>query len=358
MTTANDLIRVEALSLFGSVLGNAVECTPTSLIFVEGTPDEDWVGVGRLLAAQTDYTSRSLPWYVGDWMIHGEDVIGEEAAQEFDAERWDEKTLMNCRWVASRIEPARRRSELSFSHHAEVAKLKPDIQDRLLARAVDEELSRDAFREEVRAERKVERPETELPLLNAPSSLTVVLTVAGLELAVQHLEAEQQTELVERLVQDRDIPAIPAAFAPLAVASPGLRESFLCALPVSVLLAAAQKRIPQDEGVPPPYVFKTEQLRRWMVKYEALHPEDAGTGDVGDEDAPRNEDAPHADTNYTPVGGDYDDDAPVPFLLTEQGRGALRASALPVEPSGADKARDIALGLEPDAFADFTGEAT
>lgn len=347
---------VSALSLFGSVLGNAVQCTSTSLRFPEGTEDGDWVGVGQILAAQTDYTSRSLPWYVGDWMIHGEDVVGEEASQEFDPERWDEKTLLNCRWVASRIDPPRRRPELSFSHHAEVAKLLPSIQDRLLSRAVDEGLSRDAFREAVRAERKVERPETELPLLNAPSSLTVVLTVAGLELAFQHLEAEQQTELVERLVQDRDIPAIPTEFAPLAVASPGLRESFLCALPVSVLLAAAQKRIPQDEGVPPPYVFKTEQLRRWMVKYEALHPEDAGTEDAGTGDV-GDEEAADGDAGYIPVGGDYDDDAPVPFLLTEQGRDALRVSALPVEALGAGKAVDIALGLEPDAFADFTGES-
>lgn len=340
--------RVSLASLFGGTPSYAVECTPTSLSFVEGTPDADWVGVGRLLAAQTDYTSRSLPWYVGDWMLHGENVIGEESSNEFDPERWDEKTLINCRWVAKNIPPERRRASLSFSHHAEVAKLLPSIQDRLLSRAVDEGLSRDAFREAVRAERKVERPETELPLLNAPASLTVVLTVAGLELAVHHLEAEQQTELVERLVEGREMPALPAPhppFASVAAASPALRESFLDALPVSVLLAAAQKRIPED--VPPSYLRKIGQLQSWCAKNEAEHPEAEGAGDVGDDDAPG------GDAGYTPVGGDYDDDAPVPFLLTEQGRDALRVPALGMSPA------EVVAELEQDAFADANeAEAT
>jgi hypothetical protein len=42
---------------------------------------------------------------------------------------------MNMAYVAGRFAPERRRAELSFSHHAEVAALAPDEQEEWLDRA-------------------------------------------------------------------------------------------------------------------------------------------------------------------------------------------------------------------------------
>jgi len=43
-------------------------------------------------------------------------------------------SLRNNKWVADRVELSRRRDNLSFAHHAEVAKLEPDEQDYCIRR--------------------------------------------------------------------------------------------------------------------------------------------------------------------------------------------------------------------------------
>jgi hypothetical protein len=57
---------------------------------------------------------------------------------------------MNMAYVTSRFEPARRRESLSFSHHAELAALCREEQDRWLERATLERLSVRALRAELR----------------------------------------------------------------------------------------------------------------------------------------------------------------------------------------------------------------
>jgi hypothetical protein len=61
---------------------------------------------------------------------------------------------MNMTYVASRFEASRRRKSLSFSHHAELAALDRESQDRWLDRAVAERLSVRCLREELRRERR------------------------------------------------------------------------------------------------------------------------------------------------------------------------------------------------------------
>jgi hypothetical protein len=63
---------------------------------------------------------------------------------------YDTQTLMNMAYVTSRFEPARRRESLSFSHHAELAALCREEQDRWLERAALERLSVRALRAELR----------------------------------------------------------------------------------------------------------------------------------------------------------------------------------------------------------------
>jgi hypothetical protein len=51
------------------------------------------------------------------------------------------QTLMNMVYVASSVDPSRRREALSWSHHAEVAALPPEEQERWLARVEENRLS-------------------------------------------------------------------------------------------------------------------------------------------------------------------------------------------------------------------------
>ena len=56
-------------------------------------------------------------------------------------------------YVASKIEPGRRREQLSWSHHAELAALEPADQDRWLDQAVSARLSVRSLRQAIRVQR-------------------------------------------------------------------------------------------------------------------------------------------------------------------------------------------------------------
>lgn len=111
--------------------GDRVTYTPTGLIFAEGTTFEDWIAVGRALRAIT----AAIQWLVGDWLHYGEARFGEQFAQYADLIGVRKKTLQNWAWVSGRVPLSRRRENLSWAHHAEVAALPPDEQERWLAAA-------------------------------------------------------------------------------------------------------------------------------------------------------------------------------------------------------------------------------
>ena len=66
---------------------------------------------------------RASRWWVGDLLLYMDVAHGEAASQVLDATEWDEKTLANCRWVASRVAAETRRAGLEWSHHEAVAGL-------------------------------------------------------------------------------------------------------------------------------------------------------------------------------------------------------------------------------------------
>src|SRR6516162_3005610 len=93
---------------------------------------EHWSDVGRALAD----IGQSLRWAIGDWLLFGEHR--DWGDKYTDAQAWfglDYKSLRNCAYVASAVEVSRRRDNLSWTHHAEVAAFEPDEQDRWLDRA-------------------------------------------------------------------------------------------------------------------------------------------------------------------------------------------------------------------------------
>lgn len=92
---------------------------------------------------------RSVMWWIGDWLNFGERKYGEAYAQAIDATEWPYQTLANAAYVANRVEFSRRRENLSWSHHAEVASLPPEEQSQWLEKAKSSSLSVMRLRDEV-----------------------------------------------------------------------------------------------------------------------------------------------------------------------------------------------------------------
>lgn len=113
------------LDLFG--------CTmyPTHLLMPEGLSFEEWEEIGTKLRFVSDCISFAL----GDWLNYGERKYGQMYTQAIEATGLAAQTLANAKWVAGNVESSRRRENLPFSHHAEVAALPPKEQDRLLSAA-------------------------------------------------------------------------------------------------------------------------------------------------------------------------------------------------------------------------------
>ena len=118
------------------------------LLLPEDLPRETWEGYGVVL----ERLSQATLWWWGDWWRFGERAYGESSSQAAPT-GYAVETLKNAAWVADRVELSRRRDDLSFSHHYEVAALPPAEQDHWLALAAANEWSRDDLRRAVRAKR-------------------------------------------------------------------------------------------------------------------------------------------------------------------------------------------------------------
>jgi len=134
-----------------------VALAPSSLTIVADLLFEEWTRLGETLKV---VHHASLFW-LGDWLTYGEQQYGEMYAQAVDVTDYEAGTLRNAKWVASRIELSRRRDNLSWSHHQEVAPLEPDEQDEWMDRAEQGEDGRVWTVRRLRAEIQQQRSERE-----------------------------------------------------------------------------------------------------------------------------------------------------------------------------------------------------
>ena len=103
---------------------------------------EEWLQCGEFI----NRAKGSVHFWIGDWLNYGEFRWGDKYLEAVKATGYDINTLRNDKWVASKVELSRRRDNLTFSHHAEVADLEPDEQDRLLDYAEEKKMDARAFR--------------------------------------------------------------------------------------------------------------------------------------------------------------------------------------------------------------------
>ncbi len=105
-----------------------------------------WAEIGQELGR----VERAVRWWVGDWTNFGARKYGEVYSQHLDATGLGYRSVADCSWVAGRFELSRRRENLDWSHHREVAALQQVEQDRLLDEAAKKGWSKQDLRRAVR----------------------------------------------------------------------------------------------------------------------------------------------------------------------------------------------------------------
>jgi hypothetical protein len=160
-----------------ALLDGAAEMGRTGLTLSRDLTFDEWTRLG--VAMQR--VESGLQWALGDWINYGEHRHGEKYAQAVEETGYAAQTLTNFAWVASRIEISRRRENLSFGHHAEVAALESDEQDKVLETADVGHWSRAAVREAVRTFKAQLTGGTPMPEPKRELPVRVVVNQGGLD---------------------------------------------------------------------------------------------------------------------------------------------------------------------------------
>lgn len=127
----------------GEIIEN-VEYTRVALTLRENLSYDEWQNVGEKLTS----IEGSIQWWIGDWLNYGERKYGEMYAQVLDAGN-NYQTARDAKWVSGRFELSRRRDNVSWSHHKELAALDHRQADTLLDKCENEGLTKLELRAEV-----------------------------------------------------------------------------------------------------------------------------------------------------------------------------------------------------------------
>jgi hypothetical protein len=179
-TVIRDIVTLpeDGLSIPGNVSESGLALRP-------GLEYGEWAAVWNTLGR----IERAHRWWIGDWLNYGEREYGQVYEEALPMTGLDYKSLRNCKWVSGQIELSRRRDNLSWGHHAEVASLEPDEQDHWLGRAEDNHWSQKELRNWLKGPKPLPEPGSQeiepMPLLrfcqaDLPTAtiMTLILRVA------------------------------------------------------------------------------------------------------------------------------------------------------------------------------------
>ncbi len=155
MKTGDNTVRLgnrpgrSIVSKASQVATSSIACELSDSLDLEG-----WVRLGMRLGA----IGRGSAWWIGDWVNYGNARFGEKYSRAARVTGYDVQSLMNMALVSSKFEISRRREKLSWSHHAEVASLSEEEQERWLDEAEEMHLSVHGLRDKLRAVRIQTKP--------------------------------------------------------------------------------------------------------------------------------------------------------------------------------------------------------
>jgi hypothetical protein len=109
-----------------------------------------WLEYGKRLARVHSVSN----WRIGDWIRFGTAKYGEKYGVASRVTGYDPQTLMNMASVATRFPLERRRSGVSWSHHAELASLPDSQQEEWLDLVERQHLTVRGLRHEIRSARR------------------------------------------------------------------------------------------------------------------------------------------------------------------------------------------------------------
>lgn len=104
--------------------------------------------------AATQWTARVVeasPWWRAALLVYGEQRFGEMYAQAVEATGLAVGTLMNEVYVFNRVDASRRRENVPFAMHQEVAPLEPAEQEYWLQKVEEDGLTREQLRAQLRS---------------------------------------------------------------------------------------------------------------------------------------------------------------------------------------------------------------
>jgi hypothetical protein len=124
-------------------------------LIVHGRPTyEQWEQIGRKLWIE----KQKIQWNIGDWVNFGESHYGETYAQALSETDYTYETLRNYAYVARKIPLERRRENISFSMHQELASLPEPEQETMMERIEQGYENRESIREHKRQRKAQETP--------------------------------------------------------------------------------------------------------------------------------------------------------------------------------------------------------
>lgn len=155
-------------------LAQAEIVTLTSLDLSADISYEAYESIGVMLGI----FDRATKWWIGDWLVKGEDEFPDRYAQAATLTGLSEQTLMQRVTTARAITPRRRRHLVNYSVHVEVRKLPPRQQSKWLAYAE----KHGSTVGEIRAQLKGTRTDEEV--LQLPTSAVDIEDVPHIEWVV------------------------------------------------------------------------------------------------------------------------------------------------------------------------------
>lgn len=127
------------------ILPNKVKYHETGLSFHDNITFKEWQECGEILKR----IERASQWWIGDWLNAGEQKWGEMYAQAIDETDAAYDTLRKYKWVSAAIPLCRRRHNLSFNIHSEIASLPKKDQEAALQQAEEDKWTVSKAREQV-----------------------------------------------------------------------------------------------------------------------------------------------------------------------------------------------------------------
>ncbi len=130
------------------------EITHNALIIHDGMSFDEWMTLGKQLSDIT----KGLMFWVGDWLVYGENAYGEAYAQAMDATGYSYKTIRQAMYIARKFPVDMRDERLTFTHYTVVAGEEQEKALELLTYAAENELTVEELREKRRGNPKPKKP--------------------------------------------------------------------------------------------------------------------------------------------------------------------------------------------------------